>query len=294
MSVEVPSAGPELSVVIAAHDAAGTLGAQLDALLDQSWTGAWELVVVDNRSTDATAALVREYAARDPRVRLVSASASSGPSYARNAGIAAAMGDHLAVCDADDVVGDRWLAAMGDGLREHACVTGPLDVDRLNPAALARTRGVFPADRCQSWYGVFDIVPAGNFGIRREEWDRAGGFDEELRACEDHDLSFRLRLLGVPVAFLADAVVHYRYRPTATELWRQGSVYGSFAPLLRRRVREAGLEPPPRWAGWRSWLWLVAHLPGLWSAAGRRKWVWVAAVRLGHLRGSVRARSVFL
>lgn len=284
----------DLSVVIPAHNAADTLGAALDAVLGQEWEGEWEVVVVDNRSTDGTAALVRAYAARDPRVRLVSASDRGGASYARNVGIEAAASDHIAACDADDVVESGWLRAMGDGLRRHPCVTGPLDVDELNPRWLVESRGVFPPDRCQTWYGVFPVAPAGNLGIRRDVFDAAGRFDEGLLAMEDHDLALRLRALDVPITFVPEARVHYRYRATPAVLWRQGLTYGRAAPVLFRRVEAAGLVPPPRFAGWRSWVWLAVHLPDLGRATGRARWLYVAGVRIGHLCGSVRARTVFL
>jgi glycosyltransferase involved in cell wall biosynthesis len=58
----------DLSVVIPAHNVAATLGDQLDALAAESWDGEWEIVVVDNCSTDGTAALVRDHAARNPRL----------------------------------------------------------------------------------------------------------------------------------------------------------------------------------------------------------------------------------
>src|SRR5664279_5718728 len=130
----------DLSVVIPAHNVADTLAEQLDALLAQQWDGEWEVVVVDNRSTDGTAALVAEYAARDPRIRMVTAPARAGRSYARDVGLASATADAIAFCDGDDIVGPRWVAAMGDGLREHRVVTGPLDSSRLNPDWLAESR----------------------------------------------------------------------------------------------------------------------------------------------------------
>ena len=57
----------DLSVVIPAHNVVATLGDQLDALAAESWDGEWEIVVVDNCSTDGTAALVRDHAARGAR-----------------------------------------------------------------------------------------------------------------------------------------------------------------------------------------------------------------------------------
>ena len=283
----------DLSVVIAARNAAETLGEQLDALLAQEWDGAWEIMVVDNGSTDATAALVGEYTRRDPRVRLVAAPDRTGPSYARNVGFEAATADAIASCDADDVVAPGWVRAMGDGLRVHACITGPLDVEQLNSVSLSESRGRLRSTG-PTWFGVFPIVAAGNLGIRRSTFTAVGGFDEGMRANEDHDLALRLALAGVVVHFEPAAVVHYRYRPSPRALWRQGLTYGAARPLMWRRVRDAGLPPPSRVAGWRSWAWLVVHLGSLRTPEGRAAWVWVAGNRLGQVRGSIRHRTVFL
>lgn len=290
----VSSCVVDLSVVIPCHDVAGTLGEQLDALLAQDWDGAWEIVVVDNRSTDGTAPLVQDYAAKDARVRLVTANERAGLCYSRAEGIEAAASDHVAICDGDDVVGPRWVAAMGDALRAHRVVTGPLETESLNPQWLRETRGDQDLHECRTWYDRFPIIAGGNFGIRTEVLAEVGGFDDRFVGSEDHELSLRLWQHAVPIFFAPDALLHYRYRAGARDLWRQGNVYGATRPLLRRRVRAAGIEPPSRFAGWRSWAWLVVQLPSLRSATGRARWLWVAGNRWGQLRGSVRARSLFV
>ena len=61
-----------------------------------------------------------------------------------------------------------------------------------------------------------------------------------------------------------------------------------------RRLREQGLPVPSPLAGWRSWLWLVAHLGDLRTHEGRAAWVWVAGNRVGQLEGSVRYRCLYL
>ncbi len=284
----------DLSVVIPAHNVASTLGDQLDALAAESWDGEWEIVVVDNCSTDGTAALVRDHATRNPRLRLVPATERKGPSYARNVGFEAAAAEMIAACDADDVIAPGWVRAMGDALRVHPCVTGPLEVDRLNPTWLATTRGRPSLTEGPTWFGVFPIVAAGNLGIRRDVWRAAGRFDEAFSAQEDHEFALRLRLRDVPIFFEPAALVHYRYRGSTRALWDQGRVYGASRPLLWRRVQRAGLEPPSRVAGWRSWLWLLVHLVDLRTEHGRAAWVWVAANRLGQLRGCIRYRTLFL
>ena len=112
-----------LSVVIPARNEEQTLPRQLDALLAQEWDKDWEVVVVDNGSTDGTAEVVTRLAQSDSRLRLISA-VTPGACHARNAGIAATSAPLLAFCDADDVVEPGWIAAIAAALAEHELVTG--------------------------------------------------------------------------------------------------------------------------------------------------------------------------
>lgn len=284
----------ELSVVIPARNATATLGAALEALLTQEWDGAWEIVVVDNASTDGTAELVGEFSGRDPRVRLVAAPDARGPAAVRNAGVAAAAGDAVAMCDADDLVGPDWVAGMGSSLRCHDVVTGPVDVRSLNPAWLVATRGVPSSTEPSTFHRVFPIVPAGNCGIRRAAWDAAGGFDQTMITNEDIDLSLRLWIAGRSIHFAPEAVIHYRYRSEAPVLYRQGLAYGSYRAVVARRLRDTGRARAPRFAGWRSWVTLIAWAPRLVTRNGRAAWCWVAGNRFGQLRGSLRNRVLYL
>jgi glycosyltransferase involved in cell wall biosynthesis len=284
----------DLSIIIPSHNVADTLAEQLDALLGQEWDGEWEIVVVNNLSTDGTAALVEEYAAKHPRLRMVAASEKAGLCYSRATGIENAVSENVAICDGDDIVGPRWVAAMGDALREHRVVTGPVETDLLNPSWLFEARGAFVMDRCRTWYDLFPVVGGGNLGIRKDVFAKVGLFDERFTGSEDHEFSLRLWQHGESIYFEPDALLHYRYRASARALWKQGNTYGETRPLLRRSVAAAGLTPPPRLAGWRSWAWLITHSPGLRTEQGRVNWSWVAGNRVGQLRGSIRARSLFL
>jgi GT2 family glycosyltransferase len=293
-AVPGPDGHVELSVVIPAHDVGPTLGAQLDALVHQEWNGTWEVVVVDNRSTDDTGPVARRYADRYPRVRVVEAMERAGLCHARAVGIDAAFGAAVAICDGDDVVADGWVGAMGDALREHDVVTGPLEVELLNPPWLAETRGRPSRTEAATWFGAFPLVSGGNLGLRRPVWAEVGGFDDAYLGAEDAEWSLRLAEAGVRVHFAPDALLHYRYRSEPEVLWQQGTRYGLNRPRLRRRVAAAGYGVPPRLAGWRSWAWLLAHVRGVQTPEGRARWAWVAGVRLGHLRGSLRDRTLFL
>ena len=106
---------PEVSVIICALNAAPTLPRQLKALEQQDTDLVYEVVLVDNGSTDGTRKLMEEWARKDHgdsvRVYVVDASATPGIPAARNAGARVASGRVLAFCDADDEVTPGWVQA---------------------------------------------------------------------------------------------------------------------------------------------------------------------------------------
>ncbi|WP_084108538.1 glycosyltransferase [Knoellia aerolata] len=284
----------QLSVVICAYNEQAHLAEQLDAVLAQQWEGEWEVVVVDNRSTDATAAIVVERAKRDPRLRLVHAVERAGQSYSMNVGVDATSSPWIAFCDADDIVDDHWLACIADGLSEHEVVTGPHELDLLNPRWLADSRGRSIEEPVGSFFGIFPCIRGAGWAIRRTTWDSVGGMNESFHAGQDIEYSFRCWNAGYEIVGLPGALVHYRYRQSPRALWRQGLAYGSNRPRIVKLLRDAGAERPPRFAGWKPWAFLLLRLPSLTHKEGRAVWGWVAGNRMGQVLGSVRERVIML
>lgn len=285
----------DLSVVIAAKDAEATLGQQLDALLAQPHPERWEVIVVDNGSSDGTASLVRERAVSEPSLRLVDAAGRRGAAHARNIGAEHASSDLLAFCDSDDVVGPTWVMSMFEGLRRHAFVMGPLDVDTLNERWVTDARGRWLArDEVTTFDGIFPFASSCNMGVRRTAFLEVGGFDERFTQGQDVELSLRLWLAGVELAFVPEAVVAYRYRGDLRHLWQQARRYGSVHPLIYRRMQELGVPCPPRRISWRTWAWLIRRSPSLFSPQVRGRWLWVAGTKLGQLESSIRQRALYV
>jgi glycosyltransferase involved in cell wall biosynthesis len=283
----------ELSVILPCRDVAPTLGTQLDALTREEWDGEWEVVIVDNGSTDPTVAVAERYIAVGPPLRVIPAVEGSGVAYARNAGVAASGARSVAFCDGDDVVEPGWVRAMGMALRDHDIVTGSLDLERLNRPELAASRGS-AASHAPAVFGGVPFARGNNCGVRRAVFDQVGGYDESFFGLEDIEFSLRAAALGFSVHFVPDARVQYRYRDGAAGLWQQGLFYGASTPALALRARALGLPAPSRTAGLRSWAWLVVHITKLARRDARLAWIWVLANRLGALRGSLKARSLYV
>jgi GT2 family glycosyltransferase len=184
--------------------------------------------------------------------------------------------------DADDVVGRGWLSAMAAALGDSPFVAGAIEIQRLNSPRVAQTRGTRLTFQAGSYSGLFEFAHSCNLGVHRAVFDSVGGFDESLSAGEDIDFSYRCWRRGIPLAYAESAVVHYRYRTTLIELWRQGRSYGRVRPVLRRRFADDGLSVP---AGnmIRSLGGVFLRLPSIFNSTGRANWVFATGGVFGEL-----------
>ena len=283
-----------LCVVIPARNEELRIGAQLEALLAQDFEGEWEIIVVDNGSTDGTVALVNRFAQDNPRLRVIEAPERADQSYAANTGVAASTADAVIFCDGDDVVMAGWLAAMARGLEKHEVVTGPNELDRLNPPWLADSRGRTGDEGFSSFAGIFPLVHGNNYGVRRDVWAKVGPLNEGYFPVADQEFSLRCWLNGVDVVYMPEARVHYRYRSAARQLWRQGWAYGSHRPMIASLLREHGKPRPRPFAGWKSWVILIVRIPTVATRSGRARWLWIAGNRFGQVGGSIKYRTLML
>lgn len=281
-----------LSVVIPAYNAVTTIGEQLEALAAQHWSRPWEVLVVNNRSTDGTVAVALGYASRLPRLRVVDASERQGAAYAMNTGVRAAASDHIAFCDADDVVAAGWVRAMGDALMHHAFVSGPLENRRLNTSPLTRNRYNSQTEGVQA-YTEPPFLPhagAGNMGVRRSLFDTVGGFDESFEACFETDFCWKVQLRGVPLTPVHEAVVHVRYRDNVRALVRQAEKYAEYNVALYKRYRQLGMPKLGIKNGMAAWTSLTRNVSDLTRTDCRARYLWDLGWRIGRLKGCFKYR----
>lgn len=279
---------PEASVIIPAFNAAGTLAIQLEALATQDDAPPFEVIVADNGSKDGTRGVAESFRDRLD-VRVIDASAVRGPSFARNAGAAAARSAFLLFCDADDRVCDRWVRSMVSLLRAEGMATGPvIYVDSVSDGPLPPLPARMPAGP-RRYLDQVPFATSNNLAVRADVFEALGGFDIELACGEDAHFTIRAQVAGIRLAWGGDAVVFNARRPTLKATAVQFFRYGYYQPLVYRKLRGAGLSPRSPWRVVRPYLALVANVHRLFTPR-RLSWVMNAAQRAGSLAGSVRFR----
>ncbi len=205
------TAHPTVSILLPVYNGEKYLLAALESIRRQTLAD-WELVVVDDGSTDGTAGILAGFAA-DARVRVLRQE-NRGLPAARNRGLREARGRYVAFLDADDTWRPAYLAKLAEALegqpRAVLAFAGwqYLDADGHDlPQSIVVTAaqvGQLRADLDRR----NSLVPA-SVVARRASLEACGGFDEALRSCEDWDLWLRLRPLGDFVA-VAEVLVGYR------------------------------------------------------------------------------------
>jgi glycosyltransferase involved in cell wall biosynthesis len=260
---------PEVSVIIPAFNAERWLGDAVASVMAQTMEN-WELLIVNDGSTDDTCAVAHGFA--DPRIRVFD-QANAGVSAARNAGITAARGEHICFLDADDVMLPENLATRLHVLKEYQVdwVFGDLafctedlkptgeemdgtDGDVLQTTLLAESTGV-PG----SGSNILAHRRCFELGVRFDE-DLSNSADQDLTLCLAARFTYRhipqvLQMYRMVPASMSTNVA--LFQRDHLRLYQKAERSGLLREALFRRRCLANVH----WAIGGSW-WLLAHRPG--------------------------------
>jgi GT2 family glycosyltransferase len=284
-------AGAALSVVIPCLDVATVLPRQLDALAAQHWSKDFEVIIADNGSTDGTPAVARGYA-HLPKLRVIDASDHGGRQHACNRGAASAP-NAVVFVDADDEVAPGFVAAVGDALADHPIVAVRIDHETLNGGWALDGRSDAQTDGLQDGFGFLPFGSGGTLGVRREVFDELGGFAADMYYAEDVDFCWRAQLAGYEIAFVPDAVLRYRYRPSLRAMYRQHRNFGRASALLYRTYRDRGMPRRSAAAALSEWGAVMKAPLRMRTRAEAARWSRRAGRCIGRAEGSVRERVWF-
>jgi GT2 family glycosyltransferase len=226
---------PSVSVVVCTYNGARTIRDCCEGLRQLDYPD-YEVIVVDDGSTDQTATIVDEYGFRLIRTE------NRGLSNARNTGMTAARGEIVAYIDDDAYPDPQWLTYLAATFRDttHAGVGGPnLAPPGDGPIAecVARAPGgpvhILVTDR------EAEHIPGCNMAFRRSALEAIGGFDPRFRtAGDDVDVCWRLQERGWTLGFHPAAVVWHHRRNSIRAYWKQQIGYGRAEAMLERKWPE--------------------------------------------------------
>jgi len=265
------TAHPRISVVLPVHNGGRLFREAIDSVRAQT-LGDFELLIVNDHSTDATPALIDEYAASDPRVKRLNAT-ERGYTNAISLGLSRASAPLIARMDADDVcmpdrfekqaaylddhpecvaVGSRTLLIDERGRPIRSFSEDP-DHERIDAAHLDGRGGAI-------------VHPASM--IRRDALERIGGYRSDTEPAEDLDLFLRLAEVG-RLANHPDTLLKYRVHLRSVGHQRRAEQAASTRRVVAEARRRRGLDES-------SDLEARTHADLLTALDHRRKWVWWA------------------
>jgi glycosyltransferase involved in cell wall biosynthesis len=232
---------PEVSGIMAAHNTASVIGQAIESMLAQTFE-AWELIIVDDGSTDETWDIVRDYG--DPRIKPQRLQQNVGAAKARNIAVAQAQGRFLAIVDSDDISRPNRLELLAAALRRDSTLAvASGQVVHLLPDGTERPLVPYPTDEAEVALrfrrGVMGVAHAACM-MRKAVFMRYGGYHEGALFAEDLDLFLRMhrqeRFMNLPAVVLS-----YRNDPVGVNLpfWFRFHQYHEYAGYRSRITRSS-------------------------------------------------------
>lgn len=267
----------EASVVVCTRNRSDVLGENVESLLAQQHPS-FEIIYVDDGSTDGTAGLLAQWGAQRPdAIRLLRID-HSGPGPARNAGARIARGKYLLFIDDDATAPPDWIGQM---LRLRSKHGSEALCGGIRPYSMES-----PAERYLHYRMMTSLgdaarevkaAPTGNLLVDRAAFEAAGGFRAVfLPAAEDWDLGYRLRQGGGRIFYDPEAAVVHRYQPNLALVERTIQTMGAagvyVCRLQGRNAAAYTVYSLLRFAA--SPIWLRHHYPqDLYRLALRMEWL---------------------
>jgi biofilm PGA synthesis N-glycosyltransferase PgaC len=280
---------PSVSIIVPVLNEASNIATCVDSLLAQDYPRErFELIVVDNGSSDASLDILSAYL---PRLVLLQ-EAERGAAAARNAGIAAAHHDIVAFIDGDCVAHNQWLIGLVEPLEDPSIGVSGGTIQTLQPATEIELFGESLHDQALSCSEALPSASTANWASRTEDLRQIGGFDPEFLAGEDSDLSIRMSQAGHGFRHQPTAIVYHRNQGSFGNLFREGYRHGfAFVKVAKkhkqafRRYAIRRVYPGTWIALWRA---LRASITGPSKVQARCALSFNGGKKLGRIFGSLR------
>ncbi|MDE6477911.1 MAG: glycosyltransferase family 2 protein [Alphaproteobacteria bacterium] len=220
---------PTVSIVLPCYNGARFLATSLDSILAQTFSD-WELIIVNDCSSDPSPQIATEYADRDARIRVIHNTKNLKLPGSLNVGFDMARGRYLTWTSDDNIAKDNWLATLVEYLNAHpetdmVCA----DMDLIDEDA--NVYGVL-SDECART--VTELAYKSNVGAafmyRKSAADRVGKYDDVMFCAEDYDYWVRIALSG-RLDYIPDNIYLYRQNPASLTATQQPRIWAKTAAI---------------------------------------------------------------
>lgn len=207
---------PLISIIMPAYNASAYIAEAIQSVLDQTWTN-WELIIVDDGSTDDTLQIAQQYAAKDNRIQVYHQS-NQGGCVARNEALKHIAGDYVQYLDADDKLhAEKLSLQVVENVYEDTIILGSclrlLANGHCVESSMAKLCASYaPAIDAQVaiWNNHFNSFPYSSYLIPRQLVIAVGKWNEQLRRSQDSEYMARVLALAKKLVYVPDAIFYYR------------------------------------------------------------------------------------
>lgn len=228
------------SIIVPCYNQAHFLGDCISSIQSQSFTD-WEVIIINDGSTDNTVEIAGQFASIDARIKLVN-KPNGGLSSARNAGMAVAQGKVLQFLDADDLLLRNCLKSVSDYFAAEPQTSilrvGYQYIDEKHTHIIHQVR---PSNKVFIISDVFtnNLGPCHSIFIKHDLAREIGDFDETLKSAEDWDFWIRAAKAGAIIKSISYILVAYRY--VSNSMSRDGiRMYGAQKEVIMRGPKQDG------------------------------------------------------
>lgn len=236
-----------------AFNAGKTISDSIESVINQSFKE-WELLVIDDGSSDNTVLIVVEFQNKDERIKLLKLEKNGGLSNARNKGCEIARGDFVAFLDSDDLWNPVKLERQVEYHQSHTeCVISHTDFEGFTETGVikrpwknfligesSKQGNLLPILYYQNVVGVLTVM------IRREIFNSVGGFDVSLWTFEDQDLWIRIADRGYHFGYIDKPLAMYRKSSSMSISQRIGKYKKAYKRFLEKYMN-CGLNKRLAW-----------------------------------------------
>ena len=229
---------PHVSIIVCTYNRASLLRRTLTALSIQETDETFEILVMDDGSTDHTREVCNEFVTIFQSLRYLPNCKNQGISENRNRGIAHARGKYIIFLDDDCTPSATWMTEMSRQLDRHKVVMGAIWTRNRTYGSLAHhishLHPLFPGAARKT----IDFLTGANLGVRRSVIDETGAFSNDFPVGEDTEFSARLKAHDYTIHLASRALVYHEQTPsTIAERIRYARSHSRYTILIRNQYR---------------------------------------------------------